>query len=205
MPRARRYSFPAVHSLYLSHAQDTRLRRFATKTNRSVSEIMRAALNEYLAGATSHRRREPNDEPSPADTRHAIAESARARKFARPPRNAGVWPNQQVADRTQIWTAPPAWPAEDAAQPYPLAYDHQGHPFEPPPNAVAWLALHQAHATAQPVPLTWRGSSQHVLIALETSRVQLIRLLGRRPGWWILHPVDNEGRLLKTKQGVVAA
>jgi len=44
----------------------------------------------------------------------------------------------------------------------------------------------------------WRDS------ALDTTKPQLIRLLGRRLGWLVLQPIDSEGRLLRAKQGFVA-
>jgi hypothetical protein len=151
-----------------------------------------------------HRSRSSDDDPTIAETKHAIADSARGRKFSRPPRNASVLPNQQVADRTPIWSAPPNWPMDDESKsPCPLAQDHDGRPFEPPPNAVAWLVLHQRLPRSRPTAITWRDSTQYVLIALDTTRTQLLRLMGRRLGWLILQPIDSEGRLLKARQAVV--
>jgi hypothetical protein len=205
MARTPRRSFPKVHSLYLSREQDARLRRFAQKSGESASEIMRAALDLYLE-RTPRRRRRSDDEPTHSETRHAIAESARARKFVRGPRNAPVWPNYQVADRTPVWSAPTGWRMRDdaSAGPHPLAHDANGHPFDPPANAVAWLVMHQQHPRGQPAPITWHGSDQVVLIALDSTEAQLTRLIGRRLGWLILHPVDAEGRLLRARQGIVA-
>lgn len=198
MPRAQRHSFPNVHSLYLSDDQDAQLRRFARRSRMTASEVMRLALEEYL-------RKKPvpaMGEPAESDTRRAIAESARTRREARGPGRAPVLPNQQIADRTPIWQPPPRSYDDDPAD-HPLARDDEGQHFQLPSNAVAWLVLEQHRAQDAPTPLAWRGSQQMLLIALETTKRQLVHLIGRRPGWTVLHPIDGQGRLLRARPGVL--
>ena len=198
MPRTPRLSFPNVHSLYLSDEQDGQLRRYARRSRLTVSDVMRAALDEYL-------RREPrpaHEGPTESETRHAIAESARARRDARGPGRAPVLPRQQLADRTPIWQPPTRAHDDDTAE-HPLARDDEGRRFQLPSNAVAWLVLEQRRAQDAPTPLAWRRNHQMLVIALETTQRQLVHLIGRRPGSIVLHPVDDQGRLLRARQAVL--
>src|SRR5262249_39190358 len=100
VPRTPRISFPSVHSLYLSEEQDARLRRFAERRGRTASELMRRALDEYLARTTP--KPEPTG-PTRAETREAIAAAARARRASRGPGYAPPWRGQRVEDGTPVW------------------------------------------------------------------------------------------------------
>lgn len=206
MPRAERHSFPMVHSLYLSREQDARLRRLARKSGKTVSETLRAALDAFFEaqGLAPGPADVERPEPTRAQTRAKIADAARARKRERGPRNAPVWPGQRVAGGTAIWQPPPhfAPPGDDGE--LELARDRDGLPFEPPPNAVAWLVLYQRRAQDQAQPYAWNDNGQRLLIRLDTSIAQFSRLVGRRMGWFTLQLVDRQGRLLRAKQGVFA-
>ena len=203
MPRAARRSFPCVHSLYLSSEQDEQLRRFTREIDSTSSEVMRVALAEYFERREVGRAEaKPREEPTLAQTRGAIAQAARSRKEARGPRNAPVWPGQQVAEGTPFWEPPASWREADDEGAESLARDEDGVEFEAPPNAVAWLVLYKRRAQDPARPYVWSDDERELLVLIDTSVAAFSRLVGRRTGWFVLQPVDEYGRLLRAKQAV---
>jgi hypothetical protein len=205
MPRAARRSLPCVHSLYLSHEQDEQLRRFSRKTGSTASEVMRVALAEYFERQKVGRAEaKPRQEPTVAQTRGTIAQAARSRKEARGPRNAPVWPGQQVTVGTPFWEPPASWHEADDEDAESLARDEDGVEFEPPPNAVAWLVLYKRREQDPARPYVWSDDERELLVVIDTSVSAFCRLVGRRSGWFVLQPIDEYGRLLRTRQAVFA-
>lgn len=197
MPRTPRRSFPLVHSLYLSAEQDRELRKYAERADRSVSDVMREALDAYLAQEPV--RRDADHVPVEV-TRLAIAESAHLRKLGRRPKRAQALPHQVILADAIVWQPPPGLraPASELqfrARDYPMAVDRDGNPVEPPANAVAWRVLIRRHEEGPIVEYLHRG--RPLVVDLTIKHHEFAHGVHHQHAAFYLQPIDEWGRVLR--------
>ena len=150
MARTTRQSFSAC-ALALSLAgQDAEVREQAELEDVAVSELMRAALSDYLSRTRKQRTHLADDDEVPPEARNAIAESAHARKLARIRQRVPALPGMSISSSATLWQPPSGLPAPKQKGPYArreflMSVDLDGNPVEPPANAVAWRVLVKHH------------------------------------------------------------
>jgi hypothetical protein len=198
MPRTPRHSFPFVHSLYLSAEQDRDLRKYAKRAERTVSDVMREALDAYLA--QERVRKHYSDDVPVEVTRFAIAESVRRRKLGRGPKRAQVLPHQIISADAIVWQPPPGLraPASDRhyrARDNPMAVDRDGNPIEPPANAIAWRVLVRRHPDGRVAEYLHRG--QPLVVDLTIKHHEFAHAVHHQDAAFYLQPIDEFGRVLR--------
>jgi len=187
-----------VHSLYLSREQDAELREQAELEEVTASELMRAALSDYLARARKARMSE--DDEVPPDARNAIAESARARRLARIRQRAPVLPGMTISSSATLWQPPPGLLAPKQKGPYarrefPMSVDLDGNPVEPPANAVGWRVLIK-HYPGGPRS-EYRKYGRPLLLDLRCKHHEFAYAVGYQSAAFYLQPIDENGRVLR--------
>lgn len=198
MPRTPRHSFPFVHSLYLSAKQDRELRKYAKRADRTVSDVMREALDAYLAQEPILAR--DSDDVPVEVTRLAITESARLRKVGRGPKRAQALPHQIISADAIVWQPPPGLraPASERqyrARDYPMAVDREGNPVDPPENAVAWRVLVRRHQDGRVLEYLHRG--RPLVVDLTIKHHEFAHAVHRQDAAFYLQPIDEFGRVLR--------
>lgn len=208
MPRTPRASFPCVHSLYLAKDQDKQVRRLAERWERTVSELMREALADYLAKNERTRRKlgAEEREPSRGETRSAILQRADERREQRGVPSAPTMrgPGMTLTTPLVYWQASFRMsPRDEERTPYddnvvPLAVDDEGEPFEPPANAAGWRVLVQRWQRGEAEPC-YTPEGYALVLPLGATHAELCQAVWRQTGRYHLQLIDEHGRVLRCR------
>jgi hypothetical protein len=176
------------------------LRDQAQLEDTTVSELMRAALSDYLSRAQKQRARADADDEVPPEARDAIAESARVRRLARMRQRAPVLPGMTISSSAALWEPPPGLPPPKqkgwyAKREYPMSVDYDGNPVEPPANAVGWRVLIKRYPGGP--RSEFRKHGLPLILDLRIKHHEFAYAVGYQSAAFYLQPIDEHGRVLR--------